>query len=61
MTFVYALAPNTSKVWEYMAEILGELSQLTDNVSVVGEIEEMLFERTTNKLSSGESLSLVEQ
>ena len=35
-------AANTSKVWECMAEILEDSGELTDDVSVVGEIEGMV-------------------
>ena len=35
-------APSTSKVWECMAEILEDSGELTDHVSVVGEIEGMV-------------------
>ena len=32
-------APSTSKVWECMAEILEDSGELTDDVSIVGEME----------------------
>ena len=35
-------AANTSKVWECMAEILEDSGELTDDLSVVGEIEGMV-------------------